>query len=367
MKLKINYLLFVFVGLLLFSCSSDDETTPNSEETQIEIQKVLDNIIVEGATKNTGAPNAPNQAISFELNKENTSAVMVDGFNIELNSNDNITGAYLQIKGNDGAVADGYYDIDLSQVGYKTTSVENNELRTQLLKSKKRARKKSNFEEDVRIDIDFTPTIEPGTFCYVVCVYDANGNISAPQEVCVTVESWGGNDDLVGVWNYTKTEEFYDGVTETANVGELDCYDDTISCSNGQESLDYSECYGIDSFKFTINSNGTYEYEVFSTDDYLDYSASRDACQIIKEDGEVYYLSRGNWAYDQAKGEIVLVGLEYVETYNGMTESGTYDEGDANVFELKATASGNTMILTEEYFDPAGVLMEYYKYYFDKQ
>lgn len=367
MKLKINHLLIAFIGLLLFSCSSDDSVqTDSGETTPLAIEKVFENVIVEGATKETGAPNAPNEAISFTLSTENTRAVLVDGFNIEFNSNDNITGAYLQFKGNEGTVADGYYDIDISQLNTKVNSTKKSMAKTRMPKFKKEISKKSSIEGDIVVDVDFTTTIEPGTFCYIICVYDANGNISAPQEVCVTVESWGGNDDLEGIWNYTKTEEFYDGVTETMNVGDKDCYDGTINCSN-QEQLSYTSCYSTDSFKFTINSNGTYEYEIYSTNDLIDYTASSEACQIIKANEDEYYLSKGNWAYDQVKGEIVLVGLEYIENYEGVTESGTYDVGDADVYELKADVNGTSLILTEEYFDTSGAIEEYYKYYFDKQ
>jgi len=375
MKLKIKHsLLFAFAALLLLSCNSDDEPAINqadlSETTPIAKEKVFDNVIVEGATKEAGAPNTPNQAVSFTLNKKNTNAVLIDGFDIGISSNDNVTGAYFQIKDTDGNLADGYYDINLSLVGNKPSSDKKKKsigLSNQLFKTKTSVKEKSiALEDEFIVDVDFTPTIEPGTFCYVVCVYDAEGNISAPQEVCVTVQSWGGNDDLVGVWNYTKTDEFYDGVVESTNVGVADCYDNTISCSNGQ-SMDYTSCYSTDSFKFTINSDGTYVYEIYSTDKEIDCNASVDACQVIEEDENEYYLSEGNWAYDEQKNEFIIVELESIETYDGMTETNTYEAGDGFVYALKASVNGNSLILTEEYFDVNDNLDEYYKYYFDKE
>jgi len=376
MKLKINHsLLFAFAALLLLSCNSDDEAVINqtgvSETTPIAKEKVFDNVIVEGATKEVGAPNAPNQAVSFTLNKKNTNAVLTDGFDIGISSNDNVTGAYFQIKDTDGNLAGGYYDIDLSLVGNRAQSDKNKksiERTNQLFKPTKKQQEKSNaIEDEFVVDVNFTPTIEPGTFCYVVCVYDAEGNISEPQEVCVTVQSWGGNDDLIGVWNFTKTEEFYAGETETINVGVENCDTYTLNCNNGS-ALDYDECYMIDSFKFTINSDGTYVYEVYEQDNLLDYNASETACDIIEIVENDHYVSRGNWAYDQQKEEFIIVEFEYTETDEfGIDQTETYVNGEAYVSKLKSAVNGNILTLTDEYFDANDIVEEYYKYYFDKE
>lgn len=368
-KTKINHLiLFVCASLLLASCSSDD--TPDAgnqaeiaEATPIDSKIVLDNLVINGGTKKAGAPQTPNEAISFTLNTANTTAVMIDGFDIGFKSDDNISGAYLQIKEKNGVVVDGYYDIDLSQI---TKNVTSSKSKRTLLKSRKGLNKKISIVDDIIVDVDFTNTIEPGTFCYIICVYDAEGNISAPQEVCVTVESWGGNDNLVGLWDYTKSDEFSNGETVTVNIGQEECYDGTVYCNN-QDEIQYTECYTTDSFKFTINSNGTYEFEIFGTGEDIDYDASRVNCQIVEEINEDYYFSKGNWAYDQAQGNLVLVEFEYIENYGDDNYAETYGVGEAYVSELKAEVTGNSLKLTDEYFNTSGALEESYKYYFDKQ
>ena len=369
MKLKINhYFLFAFLSIVFVSCSSDDSeldiSNDGAEQIAIEPGTVINNLIVEGGTKKAGSPTTPNEAISFNLDKDDTSALQTEGFDIKLNSNDNISGVYLQIKGNGGIVADGFYDIDLTQVGFKS-KLETDKTKKSSFKRKK-LRTKSSIEEQISIDVDFTNTIEAGTFCYVVCVYDEQGNISAPQEVCVTVESWGGNDDLVGVWNFTKEETIEDGQIITINVGEDNCYNDVITCSN-QNQLEYSDCYVTNSIKLTVNSNGTYIIEIEETDEDLDYTASIEACEIIKDSSDETYITKGNWAYDQEKREIILVELEYSETEDGETEIETYDEGNAYVSRLEVNLSGDSLILIEDYTEEANNEEEYFKYFFIRQ
>jgi len=373
MKLKISHLLLVVFITLFSACSSDDDPklTENNlaEETPIAKEKVFDNIIVEGATKKAGAPNTPNEQVSFTLNKNNTSAVLIDGFDIAFNSNDNITGAYLQIKDTEGNIADGYYDIDLSLVGNKRQGIKSKKRITsidQLLRQTKQKNTKASTNKIV--DIDFNAAIEPGTFCYEVRVYDANGNISAPQEVCVTVQSWGGNDTLVGKWNYTKTDEFEDGDLKTINVGVEDCYERTTGCSNNQ-TLTYSVCYSTDSFEFTINSDSTYVYVIKSTDKDIDSSTIDSTnCQAAQKIEKEHFISKGMWAYDQVKEEIIIVETQSTDIdENGVEDTENYDAGNAEVVVLKSVVNGNSLILTEEYLSSDGTVDEYYKYYYDKE
>lgn len=363
-NLKMNHLFFfVCASLLLASCSSDDTQSEGNnaeiiEARAIESKTVFDNLVVEGATKETGAPQTPNEAISFTLNKENTSALIADGFDIEFSSPNSVSGIYLQIKDVEGNLADGYYDIPVSQNGLKNARIHESKRRG-FLKTRKNAIHKKATNDDTSIDVDFTSIIEPGTFCYIVCVYDDEGNISAPQEVCVTVESWAGNDDLVGMWNYTKTEVTYDGITETINVGEEDCVEESLFCDN-QEILEFTNCDTLDSFKLTLNSNGTYSYEVLGSYKDIDYAASISSCQLVSSVSEESYSASGNWAYDKDSGNLILVELEYTETEEGVTDAETYDIGDAYVIELKVDLNGNNLTLADE--DPVETL----KFFFTK-
>ncbi|HBK71985.1 MAG TPA: hypothetical protein DDZ39_10090 [Flavobacteriaceae bacterium] len=336
--------LFAFIALFT-ACSTDDESKETqdnlAEETPIAKELVFDNVIVEGATKKAGTPDTPNEQVSFTLNKNITSAVLIDGFDIEFNSNDNIIGAYLQIKDTEGNIADGYYDIDLSKVSdkKKITSIG------QLLKQK-------NTKASITkiVDIDFKAAINPGTFCYVVSVFDASGNTSAPQEVCITVQSWGGNDDLVGNWNFTKLQGNDTTVVDTARCNSLIKKLDTLSCLKGTNKVIKEEyCYITNSFKFTINTDGTYVYEINDTYKILDYSASRDACKTVNKEEKEHYLSKGQWAYDQTNTDIILVELEAVSIdENGEETKKTHANGEAEVTVLKSNITSDVLTLLED-------------------
>ena len=349
MKLKIRHLFLVTFIALFIACSSDNEPSPTqglAEATPIAKEKVFDNIIVEGATKKTGAPNTSNEDLTFTLNKDNTSAVMIDGFNIEFNSNNNITGAYLQIKDTDGNLADGYYDIDLSKLGK----------RKQLLKSK--------VGVDVNVTVGFKSTITPGIFCYLIRVYDAAGNLSPFQEVCITVQSWGGNDDLTAKWNLTKTE----GSKDTITVGIENCHIiashlDTLRNCNPRISANYNKCFIVDSTKYTINSDGTYKYEIYNTDKSLDFFASMSACELIDKEEKGQFLYKGNWAYDQQKSELIIVELEATTIdESGVETTETYTIGEAKITVFKTNVSGSNLILTNN-----ADASNRYKHFFDKE
>ena len=349
MKLKISHLFLVAFITLFTACSSDDEPNPTqglAEETPIAKEKVFDNIIVEGATKKAGTPDTPNEQVSFSLNKNITSAVMIDGFNIELNSNDDIVGAYLQIKDTDGNYADGYFDIDLSKVSDKKkkeiTSIG------QLLKQTVQKNAKAVINK--AIDIDFNATIDPGTFCYVISVYDANGNTSTPQEVCITVHSWGGNDDLVANWDFTKLQGRDTTSVDSARCNPLIKLLDTLSCLKGTNRVITEEyCYTTNLFKFTINTDGTYVYEIKDTYKILDYSASREACATVNIEEKEHYLSKGQWAYDQANTDIILVELEAVSIdESGVETNDIHAKGEAEITVLKSNIAGDILTLNED-------------------
>ena len=170
------------------------------EQTPLGANDVSDNLLISGGTEMEGMPPAPNGTLSFDASGTSKSAFLGEGFDISLNSDSQIVGAYIQIKTEDGTSADSYYDINID------ANASDN-------KSSKKINKRSSKavmtqkENDISLDVDFTNEIEPGIFCYEICVYDGEGNISEPQEVCVTVESWGGFAAAVGNWNMTKEEE----------------------------------------------------------------------------------------------------------------------------------------------------------------
>ena len=352
MKFKISHLFLVAFIALFTACSSDDEPKPTQvlvEETPIAKDLVFDNIIVEGATKRTGEPNISNGEISFTLNKENTSAVMIDGFDVEFSSNDNIVGAYLQIKDTEGNLADGYYDIDLSKVSDKKKAVIRKN-RTHSINQLLKHTEQKNVRASVTkvVDINFKAAIKPGIFCYLIRVYDAAGNLSPFQEVCITVQSWGGNDDLAAKWNLTKTE----GSKDTINVGIENCHIiashlDTLRNCNPKVSANYNKCFTVDSTKYTISSDGTYKHEIYNTDKSLDDFASMSACELIDKEEKEHFLYKGSWAYDQQKNELIIVELEATTIdESGVETTEIYTIGEAKIAVFKSNVSGSNLTLT---------------------
>jgi len=367
MKKHLKTLALAFC-IVLASCSEDETSTANNvddqaveeqEQTPIEANTIADNVVINGATQNTGTPPVPNEAISLDVSSSSTTALLGEGFEVEIASDGNLVGAYLQFKSNDGTVSDSYYDIDLN------ANASNKGLQKGLKLSKRNA-KSTLKEEETTLDVDFNSTIEPGTFCYVICVYDNEGNISAPQEVCVTVEGWGGNNDIVGNWEATKEQTINDNGTSEFIVGERDdCYEETILCDNMDEIM-VSLCYVQDYGLMEISADGTFSLDFKSTQDVLDYDTTRMQCQGVIEASEYRFQVDGYWAYVSEESRLTLVGYDFNILEDGDTEIETLPSGSGElVFDGQAELIGNELIITETYEDFE--FEETYKIFFEKQ
>ncbi len=355
---KFTLLSLVCLAMAFTNCSKDDSTTVADdnggqsvddtainaqEETVLNANTVSDGLIIEGAEKIQGNPLTPNGAISFNLGYDQQSAFLKNGFDIAFTTTDNYAGAYIQIKSEDNTVASTYYDVP----AFSGKALKN------LSESKKNglSRKAHKMEETQdEIDVFFEDSIPPGKFCYIICIYDAEGNISLPQEVCVEIEAWGGNSSISGTWNYTKSDFFLNGDLESSEaVGVEDCGDDYYYCNITQESQTFenSNCYTTNSLILVLNANGTFRYDENYNEKGLDYEANNanttDCNPIFKDIVNGSYYGKGNWAYNETNGELTLVEFEYGE--NGEVE---FDE-EGDVFGGTAKVSGNTM--TFEYFE----------------
>ncbi|TPN83529.1 hypothetical protein [Aquimarina algicola] len=354
------------ICMAIISCSSDDsdsnsgdltsvESNPQ-EETVLEASLVSKGISVRGAERKAGTPPTPNGNISFTLeNNENQSAFLNSGFDIDFNAPDSYAGAYLQIKSGEETAAD-YLDIPRDAL---FRSASNNK---RFLKSGK------EDEGEFGFDVDFSNDIPPGKFCYIICIYDDNGNISNPVEVCVEVEAWGGNINFAGDWNYTKQIE-NDNTTISLGEEECDNFTRTISCTDSTESVtvDKDYCTIIDSLIITFNEDGTYEYTTKDRNTRIDFNATQDACSAVytSEEKETY-MSKGKWAYDEEEKKLTLVEFEYIirnETTQEV-EEGLEEDGDL-VFDGTITLSGSEFTLKEVYTD--GDETESYEYFFEKR
>lgn len=363
-------LVAIMITLLIFaSCGKDDgpdiimdevaekpmedakeeaQDPAEEEEQPTEASNMIaDNVVIKGGTKIDGAPPASNGAITMNLSNAGTSAVVDEGFNIPVISEADVIGAYIQFKAIDGGLSDSYYDVDI------LANQEESDINGKTPKFKTSKRKKAGGltykTTDGELDIDFGADIGPGEFCYVICVYDAAGNISEPQEVCVTVNAFGGNETLVGTWNLVRYEDTVDGITETELIGEEYC--DDFGC----ETQEYDN--------ITFNADGTWQSE-----------ARYNQRDLNGEYGSEYdeYLLRGKWSFpDTTDSDLVLVEYFYSETDQDGTEEETYAVGEAYVEvitaeEIEVTAT--ELLITDRYDDDGdGNFEEVYITVYEKQ
>lgn len=358
--------------LVLSSCGTDDASLSNEEineqaeqleSTPLEANQVSNNVNIKGGTKEEGMPPTPNEAISLEVSNAGTTAFLGEGFEVSLNSDADILGVYIQFKAKDGSVADSYYDVNID---VNSSNKQGKPVRA--LKTKQHTLNSlSNKADDVILDVDFGSQILPGEFCYVLCVYDIQGNISAPQEVCATVESWGGYSEMAGTWRLVKEEETYDGETSISYVGIENCETETYECSNGI-AYEASECYTPEYGTVIVNSDGTYTADFKGVDRVLAYEASAQNCEAVYEDQVYRHQSEGNWAYVAEEGRLTIVEYMYSNEENGEVESVTLEPGDAElIIDGNIVISGDSFFITEsEDYNGDGIIDEVNKYYFEK-
>jgi hypothetical protein len=370
--MKIIFRSAVVAALLIASsCSKDEKNTTNEqseeqaellEKTPLEANTVSDNVRIQGGTKEAGVPPSPNEAISLSIANSGKTAFLNEGFEVSLNSDASITGAYLRFKDADGTVANSYYDIDLAA---NTSSGKS----FNLGRVNKKGTKLSSAKNSVTVlDVDFTSVIEPGTFCYEICVYDASGNISAPQEVCATVESWGGNAAIVGSWDMTKQEYTEDGVTEVELVGEPSCFTSTVFCNN-EDTFEYEECYTTELGNITFKSDGSFTTDFRGSDTEIDYEASATQCQEVAAADEDYSDEyKGFWAYSSTTSKLTLVAYENIYTEGGETETEILEDGEGELLfdGVIQLTSSSLIIVQEDDYDLDGIIDEVYKTYFEK-
>lgn len=324
-----------------------DEETEQIENRVLDIETVSDNVIIQGGTKIEGAPPTSNGAITLDLSDSGKTAFLDEGFDISLTSDSEITGAYIRFKSTDGSISDSYYDVNLEM---------NNTNEGGKLLGRRRYKKEVLNTSTLRnyetvLDVDFNANIEPGEFCYEVCVYDTNGNISNPKEVCLTVQNWGGKSDLIALWNLTEEGETYEGNLSTSMVGEPDCSQEaSFACEQGGEYQAKYICYTIESVGLEIKEDGTYKLDSKESGRQINDANSSASCEAIYDDFRDDYISNGRWAFVSEGNRLVLIEYSYSELYRGESESGTFESGDAEIL-LDGTIEleGNRLKITEEY------------------
>lgn len=330
--------------LITASCGKDsaDDTAQQQqqeaeqlEQTPLEANTVSDNLLISGGTKMDGIPPAPAGTLSFDASGTSKSAFLSEGFDVTMSSDSQIVGAYIQIKAEDGTSADSYHDVNID-----TNSSDNKSFKKAKRRSIKSALTKK--ENDISLDVDFTTEIEPGTFCYEICVYDGQGNISDPQEVCITVESWGGFAAAVGNWNMTKEEKTnQDGSITIIPLGEETCTPTTITCDNDETLETQDNCIFVNKEKLTINADGTYLYEYDENYKYLDGLDTMSECEEVYKDDSYIEISKGKWSYVSEENHLVFLEFEYSDG----EEEEVYESGNAeSLFDDSVEIDGNELI-----------------------
>ena len=270
-----------------------------------------------------------------------------EGFDIEFDSDTDVIGAFIQFKATDAAVASSYFDVNLLQNADAPQTGSKSIFKS---KSKQQQGLSRKILMDNPINIDFTPQLQTGEICYVICVYDNAGNISDPQEVCINVNSWGGNEDLVGTWNLTRNESISAEGTDTETVGIEDCESSSTFCRL------------IEFWTLNLNADGTFENSIKEFEreeavepDFVDFS--------IETVG-------GNWSYDSTSETLTLaIYFERYEETGEEDESETFPIGDADVFSVQRIvidAASLELIWNEADTDGDGTIDESYIEYYER-
>ena len=356
---KINIMLVCFLALNFFSCSSDDDSSAKNNDAEInakedeplEINKVSSALVIEGATKKTGSL-TPTGGLEFTMDYSKQSAFQQNGFEIEFNSDSNYTGAYIQLKDENG-MADSYFDVPRSEI-YVSGKGEQIKKSRGFLKGKSAGK-----ENDAVIEVNLDESVTAGTFCYVICLYDSEGNISEPTEVCVTVEAWGGKSELIGSWNFTK--EIEDGEELKVNEEFCNTYDDNIC--GVETSVNY--CSTINLFKMEIKGDGTYELNRSISEKEIDEILSKENCKATYNENTRTYKATGKWAYSK-KGNLILVSFyDFAKFNEDILYESTYENGEVE-FDDNITLSGSSLILNQVENDDDGNLY-IDQYFFEKE
>ena len=365
-----NLVIIIMLGLF-YSCTSDNvenntittQQAAQLESVQLQADDVSTEAVIAGASKVQGNLPTPNGAITLDVTNSTTTAFLGEGFDINFSSDGNPVGAYLQFVSNDGVAASDYFDINIaanaSGKGSRASGLSFNGNIPSI-----RARKNADSE----IDVDFGVDLPPGQFCYTICVYDEQGNISEPEQVCVTVESWGGMDEMDGAWVMVREERNEDGQMVVFETGQEACYQHTFECNDGQ-AISASECYTRTLGEVQINSDGTYRAEFNGLERWMDGGSSADNCEAVYVEETFEDISEGRWAFVTDSNRLTIVEYYFRGIINGdLDEEFTLDTGDARlVLDGTIELEGNSFVITEAQDDDQDGIEEIRRYYFERQ
>ncbi len=334
------------LACLTLSCSKSDDSSSNVDENLAEQQNETENrtiptaelqsgIRIKDAISKTGTPPSPSGNLDFQISTDKQEAFQEAGFDIKFSTLDNIQGVYILFQDSDGNKLENYLDVPLSalQTGKFVRTKEKKS--NKHYKSSKQ--QKTLTGDDYTIDVDFD-NIAPGNFCYEICLYDGNNNISAIQTICVEVEAWGGNSEISGEWVFDRSA---DGDDES---------DYEVTCQNGGTvTVTYND---DETWTLVLNADGSY-YETYKGFyEELDYEATASTCTVVTNKVDVDDKYTGNWAYNEDKETLTIIDFKY-ENFLDASENETYADGEVYFDGNNTTAKiiSSELVIVDTYFD----------------
>lgn len=357
-KVSLFLILLLCFQLLITSCSESDD---NGKQSQIEEKEVVKDdddsmtnehtiaealsgqVIIKGSTKVEGILPSKKGAITLYPIEPTTGnvALLNEGFELPLfvDSDADVVGAYIEFGVVSNSVgtttfysASNHYDVKLAENDpFAKRGEVNKYLKNRIEKYSSQSAKFSYRS----LDVDFSSDITAGEICYFVSVYDANGNISDAQQICMTVAEWGNNSDFTGAWDFTK-HELYTPENETIVTvkGAEDCTDDSIFCNNGS-FLEFSYCTTVNNESYTFNADGTYELNTDESKIGIDFQAAYDTCESNSLSYDDVGVTKGKWTYNDEDNSIILAAYEITSNHSLDGESSyTYELGNAFISTL---------------------------------
>lgn len=348
MKILKNLLLLSFsLAILCYSCSSDngggnnqnEELANQQNETEnrvIPIAELESGVKIEGATTKTGTPPAPTNNVDFQISSNSQEAFQENGFVISFSSSANFAGAYIVLQDTDGNKSNSYFEVPnyVIETAKSTKS-----------KHSRFFNKSNKTGDEYQLNVDLSD-VAPGQFCYEICLFDAENNISRIEKVCVEIEAWGGNASLVGNWELRDQN-----------------YDDTIPnfpCENGSslQNVKYENYLKLEAL-LTINENGSFVLSYYEESNELDWETSYSTCNLTYFDEVTIYDEKeiGNWAYNENDNTLTLVSFKYEDVIQP-EYSEEYPDGELILESATVEIVGNELTLTQV-FSESGVIYTY--------
>jgi len=383
---------YLVIALCVVACSSDgvdsdnvvesevlglsDSEVAELESTVLNVDTVAAELIFEINKENSNVSSvlevvekevpAVDTSLSIELPSETQTAFLNVGLTLEIRGNQNFDGVYLRVKDINGNKSNSIYKIELQSNGSvdeyftsvtKTNIVEEaffNEVNVSNINS---VATTDVFFEDVKktIDIDFTEEMEPGVFCYEICAYiegnDGVSSVSAPSDVCVQVEAWGGNSAIVSDWNFNEIKfinissgELYEraswvnNVEKTYSLQEKDCNGNLLETPKDLKRL-------INVTKYSFKGNGEFISEDYGYQDYDYFYDENNEYQcsdlLIRE--SYSHVLKGKWTYSQSSG-LSVIYTEIIRTVDGVDEDRLKGQTDSfHIKEAVVSLSGDSM------------------------